>query len=404
MINILWIMLIIVLLIFSIIISKYINYENYNLIKILRQFKYKDRKGLFLSLGTKIGVGSIIGTTISIYIGGPGSVLWILIFSFFTSSLIYFESYYGNKYKEKNNTEYLSGPYFYIKNGLNKKVLAYITMAILILCYSIFFQMIQTNTIANILEINFNINKNIITIIFIIIIAFLLFFSLKELLNSMNKIVPIMSILYVVMGLICIINNISKIEYIFKLIISSAFTKKGILIGMVIGIKRAIFLNEIMIGTTSISSGVDNNSPKESAAIQTLGMYFITFIISLITSLLVLIFKEYNIIQFSNYNELISSVFYFYYGNTGLILLTIILFLFAITTIISGCYIGISNLTIITKNKKLIFIFKIFMLLFCIGGIYMNSDFVWKYVDILMYILILINIYSLYNLYKGDKL
>lgn len=398
----LWTALIILLLCFSIIISKHIKLNNYRIFKIFKIFKNKSKKGLFLTLGTKIGVGSIIGTTISIYVGGPGSVLWIILFSFLTSSLVYYESFVGCKYREFVNGSYFSGPYFYIKNGVKNKYLALIAMIALILCYSLFFQMIQTNTIKSILEINFGINKNIVCIILVIIISFLIFFSIKELVNSMNKLVPIMCIVYVVLGIIVILTNFRKIDDIFRLILENAFTKRGILTGLIIGVKRAIFLNEIMIGTTSIGSGIDENKSEESACIQTLGMYFITFIISLLTSILILLFKE-NSFLISNYNELISEVFIYHFGSIGPLILAIIIFLFAITTIISGYYIGVSNLTVITKNKKLVLLFKIFVLLFCIGGIYISSNVIWKFVDILMYILIIINIYSLFKIYRGEK-
>ena len=66
-----------------------------------------------MSLGTKIGVGSIIGTASSILIGGAGALFWIWIFTIIFSSIIYAESYLGNKYKDKKNN--ISGPYFYIK-------------------------------------------------------------------------------------------------------------------------------------------------------------------------------------------------------------------------------------------------------------------------------------------------
>lgn len=401
--NALWMILIIIMLILSIIIGKHINFDNFKIIKIFKIFKNKNKKGLFLTLGTKIGVGSIIGTAISIYVGGPGSVLWIVLFSFITSSLIYYESYIGSKYKEKVNNNYLSGPYFYIKKGLQNKWLAIVSMIILILCYSLFFQMIQTNTIKDILYLNFGISKNIICIVVIIIILFLIFFSIEELISSMNKLVPIMCTLYILLGLQVIFKNFSQIDNIFYLIVSSAFTKRGLIIGSIIGIKRAIFLNEIMIGTTSIGSGVDNNNKEDSALLQTFGMYFITFVISLLTSILILLFEQNNIITISNYNELITNVFKYNFGSIGPFLLTIIMLLFAITTIISGYYIGTTNLSVITKSKKAISIFKIFVLLFCIGGIYIDSNNIWKYIDILMYVLIVINIYSLFKIYRGEK-
>ncbi len=398
MINILWFLLITLLLIFSFKISKFIKYKNYKIGEMLRMFRTKSKKGLFLTLGAKIGVGSIIGTTMSIYIGGPGSILWIILFSLITSSLIYYESYTGAKYKDGN----FSGPYYYIKKGINNKYLSLIAMVLLIVCYSFLFQMVQTNTIKNILEISLNIKPLIVAFIFLIIIVFIILFSIKELLSSMNKIVPLMCVIYIMLGVFVILKNINELGNIILIIINGAFTKRGILVGLVIGVKRAIFLNEIMIGTTSTGSGVDEGTPEESAFIQTLGMYFITFVLCIITSFLVLLFKENNIFYISNYNELIYRVFTFHFGYIGGFILIVIMSLFAITTIMSGYYIGESNLRNIFKSKKIILIFKIFVLLFCIGGVFIETDAIWKFVDILMYSLIVINFYSLFKLYRGE--
>ena len=75
-----------------------------------------DKTSLYLTLGTKIGVGSIIGTTSSIIIGGFSSVVWILVFSFITTSIIYYESYLGRKNRVKLKDDYIGGPNFITKN------------------------------------------------------------------------------------------------------------------------------------------------------------------------------------------------------------------------------------------------------------------------------------------------
>ena len=107
-----WIILIIYLFIISVFLSIKLRFKNYK-INIKELFK-KDTTSLFLTLGTKIGVGSIIGTASCILIGGFSSIIWIILFSFLFTSLIYYESYYGNKYKKDG----IGGPYFINRYGL----------------------------------------------------------------------------------------------------------------------------------------------------------------------------------------------------------------------------------------------------------------------------------------------
>ena len=78
-------------------------------------------KSLMLSLSAKIGVGSISGIALAIYIGGAGSIFWIWITGIITSINTYCESYLGLKYQKKENKNYKGGPAYYIENGLKNK-------------------------------------------------------------------------------------------------------------------------------------------------------------------------------------------------------------------------------------------------------------------------------------------
>src|SRR5574344_232994 len=148
----LWIILIIIMLVVSIFFSIKIKFKNYSIIKIFKSIS-KDISSLFLSLGTKMGVGSIIGVTSSVIVGGVFTLIVMYIFSIITSSLIYVESYYGYKYRKKSEESFLGGPYFIIRYGNHKKTIAVLSLLLLIITYSYLFQMIQTNTIISITNI-----------------------------------------------------------------------------------------------------------------------------------------------------------------------------------------------------------------------------------------------------------
>lgn len=399
MLNLIWFLLILFILILSFKLNKFVNYENYNLKSLLSSL-VKSKKGLFLALGTKVGVGSIIGTAVAIHIGGVGSVFWIFIFTFLTSSIIYYESILGSKYKKKLKNSYVGGPFFYIKYGLKNNIIAIISTILLICCYSFFFQMIQTNTVVSLIILNTNINIHIISFLFLILLILTVFFSIKDLLNLLNKIVPFMCMFLIVIAIITIFKNSNILFYILQSIIKEAFTLKGVLVGALIGIKRSIFLNELLIGTTSIASSVDECDSKTSASTQVFGAYFITYILSALVSLLILIYNYYNSAIFNNYNELINQVFLFHYGALGGFILIILVTLLAITTIISGFYIGLSNLEYISKSKRLILFFKIFVILFTMSGIYLSAYKIWEAIDLVMLIIITINIIVIIKLFR----
>ena len=392
-----WILLIIFLLFLSIYLSIKLKFKNYklNILKLLS----KDKTSLFLTLGTKIGVGSLIGTTSSIIIGGFSSVIWMILFSILTTSITYHEAYYGNKYKKENNNNFVGGPYYILKYGLNKKILSIVSLILLIAIYSFLFQMIQMNSIGYLLEL-LNIKKTLIIIISLIVLFITFRLSIEEVLNGLNKIVPLMCLLFLIVSIYGIINNFRLID--ITLITKDFISIKSILTGLVIGVKRSIFMNELLIGTTSTGSASDKNDTDTSISYQILSVYFIGVFITIIISLLLLIYLSTNDIL-SNYNLLLTGVYSSILGKYGLLFLLIIYILFGFTTILSGYYIGKNNIEYLTNSKLILTIFKIIFIVFAVSGIIFKSDFLWNIIDNLILIMIIINSYSIIKLIKYEK-
>ena len=341
-----------------------------------------------------MGVGTIIGTTMSIFIGGAGSLLWIYLFTILTSSIIYVESYLGSKYKQKVNDSYVGGIYYYTKFGLKKNKLANIMLILFVSTYSFFFLMIQTNTVSNLL----NTNKILLLIIISALIILIITNDVREITKLLNKIVPIMCIFFISISIFTIVKHYYMLPTIFKSILNEAFNPKTFLTGMIIGIKRSIFLNELLIGTTSMSSGINNENPETTANTLILGSYFIVFVVSTLISLLVLIYLNSSNIIITSYTDLLLNTFTYHFSSYGNYFLNIIVCLLAISTIISGIYIGISNFTYLFKNKKLINIFKIIVFMFITSGLFLDTSLIWKLIDTFMLILIIENSYIITKL------
>lgn len=388
-----WILLILFMIIYSIYLSFKLKFKNYRL--NIRELIKKDKSALFLSLGTKIGVGSIIGTTSSIIIGGFSSVIWIIIFSFITTSLTYYEAYYGNKYKKDN----ISGPYFIIRYGLNNKYLSVISLAVIIILYSFLFQMIQVNTISNVLKNIHNINNIYIIILVFVILLATINLSVDEVKRIMNILVPFKIVLFIFVCLFGIINHFNDLISSFKIEFNNLLTFKSIMSGFVIGTLRSIFMNEILIGTTSIASGSDKNNIDVSIRYQLFSIYFITLMNTLLITSIILIYKYNNNIV-NDYNLLITRMFYYIGGSTSVYILFIILVLFALTTILSGYYILKSNINYIFKNKQITNICSVIFLIVVVSSIFINNSYLWKYTDYLIFIMIIINSYCIIKLMR----
>lgn len=390
-----WTILIIFLFCFSVYLSVKLKFQNYKI--NIKELIRNDKTSLYLTLGTKVGVGSIIGTTSSIIIGGFSSVIWIILFSILTTSIIYYEAYFGRKNRVKLNNDYIGGPNFIIKN----KLLSFISLILLLLIYTFMFQMIQMNTISNMILLNVNISKKLILIVFLIILLVTINLKIKEILNIMNKIVPIMCLFFIIICLYGIISNYDILSSSIEVYLKDIFSIKSILCGMIIGIKRSIFMNELLIGTTSLSASTDKNDINISIKYQILSIFFITITMTLLISSLILIYI-YNNPIINDYNLLINNIFHTTYGSIGTLFLIIILILFGFTTILSGFYIGKTNIEYLTKSKLILNIFKLLFIVVTLSGIIINNFFIWKYLDNLIFIMIIINSYSIIKSLGSD--
>ena len=357
---------------------------------------------LMLSLGAKIGVGSLAGISLAILIGGPGTILWIWIISIITSINVYAESYLGLKYKNNNS----GGPSYYIEKRLKNKKLAMFYAFLLLITYIFGFIPIQANTITISINNYFEIDKLLITIFLIIITFFSIIKGIKSIVKITNKLVPLIGIIYILLSIIVIINNINDIPNIMKLIILDAINPKtakvGVLTSFLIGMQKSIFITESGLGTTSIACSYTNTNNKiELSLFQIVGVYFTIFIVSTGTALLILT-SNYKEVLFKNINgiELIQYALNYHLGNIGSIILVISVIIFAYSTIIAGYFYGESSLLYLTKKRYSQICLKLLTLIILFIGSLIKSTILWNIVDILICILLIINMYAIIKLRK----
>jgi len=365
-------------------------------------------QSFLMTLGSRIGVGSIAGVSLALYIGGPGSIFWMWIIAFLAASNTFAETVLGIIYRKKDGNDYKGGPAYYIKDGLNKPILGGMYAILILVSYVGGFVGIQGNTITkSVLEI-IDIPKFIIGIILVIITSLIIYGGLKKIASFSSKLVPFMTILYLSIATFVSIKNIHLIPNIFKTIIVSAFNFKsffgGFLYSLIIGIQRGIFSNEAGLGTGSITSSTSStNSPTSQGYIQILGIYVTTLLICTATTLIVMT-SNYQELVLNDVNgiEITQYAFKYHLGEFGNILLFISVLLFSFTTILTGYYDGESSLKYFIDSIKPIHlnILKVISLLVLFLGCVIPSTFLWSLVDILVALLAFINIYALLKLRK----
>jgi len=235
-------------------------------------------QALSIAIGGRVGTGNITGTASAILFGGPGAVFWMCIMAIICSASAYVESALAQVWKEKINNEYAGGPSFYMKKGLGFKSVG-IFYAVLSVIFLIIFAGVQTNAFSSVAAASFNISPLIIAIAYTFLLVIVIFGGAKSIAKVADKVVPIMSISYVMVAILLILINITKVPEMFSLIIKSAISIDAVFGGIVgssisWGVRRGVFSNEAGLGTGAWVAGcADVSHPAKAGLSQTFSVF-----------------------------------------------------------------------------------------------------------------------------------
>lgn len=361
---------------------------------------------LMTSLAGRIGVGSIAGVCLSIYVGGPGSIFWMWISTFFCAIITYCEVVLGVKYKVKCGKDYYGGPSYYIKDGLGNRVLGSIYSFLIIVSYICCFLSIQSNTITKSITHVFSFSPYVIGLCISVVTFFCIYGGFKRIVNVSLKLVPIMSFVYIGSSILVCFINYDILCNVFLSIFKEAFNIKSFFGGfipmVIIGIQRGIFSNEAGIGTSSIvASSSNSHDYVHQGLTQMLGIYITTLIICSATAVILLCsdYLNHNLIDINGI-ELASSAFSHHFGSIGTYILIVCVILFSFSTIVTGYYYGEANFNYFFENVNIKYIYMLrgITLLILFLGCILPSSLLWGIVDILVGILVLINLYAIWKL------
>lgn len=358
--------------------------------------KNKTSKTAFmLSLGSHIGAGNILGVTSALVIGGPGVLFWMCICTFFTSIFSLIENTLGLKYRVIIENEGRGGSPYYILKGLNKPKLASLFSIFLVLSSSIFFLPIQVKGVTFSLNYITSINNDIITILLLIFVFMFVFNGTRLITKLINKIVPFMTLLFLLICFYAIIFKWFLIDDVIKMIIIDAFNiKTGFISLIILGLKRSIFSNEAGLGTAPSINCYSDNIPIKQGYLQVLTCFIDTIVMCVLLGVVILLY-DIDLYAYSS-NELSIIIFEeilpFYGKEIG----SFLLFIFSLATIISSFYSGETNILFnsLAKEKrinKLKFIYKVLFIIGILLGSYAQNNFLWNLVDYGLVFLGLVN-------------
>lgn len=349
-----------------------------------------------LSLGSHIGAGNILGVTTGLILGGPGTLFWMIICTIFTSIFSLMENTIAMKYKTIIDNESRGGSPYYILNGLRNSKLATLFSFILVLSSTIFFLPIQVKGVSYSLNYLLNINSYIIIILLLLFSFLFIFRGTNVLTKVINKIVPIMTLAFLIISFYALISKIIYLPNVIKLILNDAFNvKSGVIGALTIGLKRSLFSNEAGLGTAPSINCYSDNKPISQGYLQVLTCIIDTVVMCVLLGVIILL---YNVdLNIYNGNELAIKIFEVIFPKYGLYIGVFILFTFSLATIISGYYAGETNILFnhIIWKKDVNILKTCYKMLFIIGlflGVFLENTGIWNLIDYGLVIMGMINI------------
>ena len=354
-----------------------------------------------------VGTGNIIGVVSAILTGGPGAVFWMWISAFFGMVTNYAENVLGLYYRKKDKNGNLSGgAFYYIANGLKWKWLGYLA-AVFCMFAAVGMSGVQTNKISGTLaetisRVNAAANvqtvRLIVGVIVAVITAVVIIGGIKRIGKVASMLVPVMSLLFIVLALIAIGMHISRLPAAFALIFGKAFSFKaaggGILgysFAQVIkkGMARGVFSNEAGLGSSVIAhSASETREPVKQGLWGVFEVFFDSFVICTLTALMFLTTYDAATLTTEKEDSVMSmTMFSANFGAFGTAAFSVILPLFAFTTVIAWSYYGEKAVEFCFgwlkngRSKIAVTVFKVVYVVLIAASATIHSDLVWAIDD-----------------------
>ena len=347
------------------------------------------------------------GAATAIAAGGPGAIFWMWITAFFGMGTIFAEAVLAQEYKEEINGQVRGGPAFYLRKGVGSKFLAAFFAVTIILALGFIGNMVQANSIGEAFNNAFNIPP-VLTGVVVAVLAGLIFRGgVKSIAAFTSRVVPVMALLYILGSLWILATNIPAALAGLKMIFVGAFdpmAATGGVLGATIkeavryGVARGLFSNEAGMGSTPHAHAVAKvKHPAEQGAVAMFGVFFDTFVILTITSLVILTVPIDGTLTGI---VLTQTAFSNSMGSFGSIFIAVALLFFAFSTIVGWYFFGEGNIRYLFRSEKAVSIYGWIVMAFVLLGCMLQVDLVWQLADMFNGLMVLPNLIGLLLLGK----
>lgn len=357
------------------------------------------------ALAATVGTGNIVGTSQAIALGGYGAVFWLWLAALLGMIIKYSEVTLSIRYRERDaKGDWVGGPMYYIKNGLGEgwKWVGVLFCVFAALASFGIGNMSQVNSIVGSLNDAIDAfdpaaagERGVLNLIFGLIlaglVALILFGGIKRIGAVAEKLIPAMSILYILFSLIVIFGHAGDIGSAFGKIFSSAFNPKaiggaatGIALRQTVvwGLRRSAFSNEAGLGSAAIAhAAAETKSPVDQGLYGIFEVFADTIVICTLTALTIICSGVEITFGQKVGSELITAAFATIFGQKfASVFVALALMLFAFTTVLGWSLYG-SRCAQYLFGLKFAKGYQVAFIIVIVVGAVASLDVVWDIAD-----------------------
>ncbi|MBV5327622.1 MAG: sodium:alanine symporter family protein [Chlorobium sp.] len=357
---------------------------------------------LVTALAATIGTGNIVGVATAVAAGGPGAVLWMWLTGVFGIATKYAEAVLSVKYRViKEDGTVSGGPMYVLEKAMNMKWLAVLFAAFTSIAAFGIGNMVQANSIAAMVQTNFNISPWITGSVITAFTAVVIIGGITSIAKVCEYLVPLMAFFYVAGCIALLVLRHDTIADTLQLIISSAFTGQaaiggfagaGVREAMRFGIARGLFSNESGLGSAPIvAAAAQTSHPVRQALVSSTGTFWDTVVVCAATGIVVV---NSGMWQSGLKGAELTSAAFSEVPYIGTAVLTFGLLTFVFSTILGWSYYGEKAVEYLF-GKKLIMPYRWAWVVAVMVGSVASLQLVWTFADIANGLMALPNLVSL---------
>jgi AGCS family alanine or glycine:cation symporter len=355
------------------------------------------------ALAASIGTGNIAGVATAIVSGGPGALFWIWVYGFVATSIKFAEAVLGITFRERRGSAVLSGPMYYLRDGLRSPALAWLFALVAAVAALTTTPFTQPNSMALVLDTAVGIPRIVSGITIAVLTWLVIIGGIKSIGRVAEKLSPLKVGLYLAGGSIVILFNAGRIPAVLELIVERAFSLQaaaggglGMLIAMRYGIARGIYANEAGYGTAAVAYGTaQSDRPVQQGLNAVMEVFIVSFVTSTISAMTILLTGAWESGLTST--AAVGAAFNSVMPVAGGWIVAFCTFLFGYTTLIGWAYYGEQFFEYILGRKVTVPYRWIYCLLIPFGAV-SRVEVVWAWGDLMNALQIFPNLIGLLGL------